>query len=154
MSLTRKPPPPRREAKQSSYRPTMQPAAAVIRRVDTAQPTVAPAQPRRQAAVRATPAEREHMGRVKRLACVLCRRLSFTQESATEVHHVREDQGAAQRASNFLVAALCGERCHRGPNGIHGDRSLLRFAKCTELDLLAWTLADLAESRELMTETA
>jgi hypothetical protein len=92
----------------------------------------------------ATPAEREHMDRVAKLGCVLCFRLGLTQASKTDVHHVREDQGGAQRAPNWLVAALCHDRCHQGPHGIHGDRSLLRQAKCTELDLLAWTLQALA----------
>lgn len=87
------------------------------------------------------------MGRVKRLRCVLCVRLGLTQESITDVHHLREEQGGAQRASNWLVAALCHERCHQGRHGIHGDRSLLRQAKCTELDLLAWTLEALAFER-------
>lgn len=94
---------------------------------------------------RATDLEREHMGGVKRLRCVLCARLGLDQESITDVHHLREEQGGAQRASNWLVAALCHLRCHQGPTGIHGDRSLLRMAKCTEIDLLAWTLQDLAE---------
>jgi hypothetical protein len=89
-------------------------------------------------------AEREHLGRVKRLRCVLCARLSLAQESATDAHHLRVGQGGAQRASDWLAAALCHDRCHQGPRGVHGDRSLLRQAKCTELDLLAWTLAALA----------
>lgn len=97
---------------------------------------------------RATPAELEHLGRVKGLRCVLCTRLLLSQDSLTEVHHLRTEQGGAQRASHFLAAALCGERCHRGPHGIHGDRALLRQAQCTEIDLLAWTLQDLAEERE------
>jgi len=95
----------------------------------------------------ATPLEREHMGRVKRLGCVLCLKLGMQQDSITDVHHLREEQGGAQRASNWLVAALCHERCHQGPHGIHGDRSLLRQAKCTEIDLLAWTLEALAKVR-------
>jgi hypothetical protein len=94
-----------------------------------------------------TKAEAEHMGRVKRLRCVLCVRLGLVQESVTDVHHLREEQGGAQRASNWLTAALCHERCHQGANGIHGDRALLRQANCTELDLLAWTLEDLAACR-------
>jgi hypothetical protein len=120
----------------------------VYRRIDeAAQPVVsrAPAAAKRRQR-RSTPLEREHMGRVKRLACVLCAELGMQQERGTEVHHVREDQGGAQRAPNWVVCALCAD-CHRGARGIHGDRSLLRQAKCTEIDLLAWTLKALAEER-------
>jgi hypothetical protein len=111
-------------------------------------PAAAPAPVHEPDTSRATPTEREHMGRVKGLRCVLCTRLLLSQESLTEVHHLRTEQGGAQRASHFLAAALCGERCHRGPHGIHGDRALLRQAKCTEIDLLAWTLEALAAERE------
>jgi hypothetical protein len=101
--------------------------------------------PKRSSKPRATPLEREHMARVKRLRCVLCRRLGQEQTTITDVHHLREEQGGAQRASNWLVAALCHGGCHQGPHGIHGDRGRLRQAKATEIDLLAWTLCALAE---------
>lgn len=136
-------------------------ASAVLVRTLLAQPPVlrgvygqvceAP-KPRPKVSRRATAAEREHMGRVRRLACVLCAELGMPQESRTEVHHVREDQGGAQRAPNWVVCALCAE-CHRGRRGIHGDRSLLRQAKCTEIDLLAWTLAALAHQTNGETTT-
>jgi hypothetical protein len=99
--------------------------------------------PKRSSKPRATALEREHMGRVKRLRCVLCVRLGLDQESGTEVHHAREEQGGAQRAPNWLVCAICAD-CHRGRAGVHGDRGRLRQAKATELDLLAWTLESLA----------
>lgn len=98
------------------------------------------AKPKRQGKVRATAAERTHMGKVKRLKCVLCTALGLTQSSPTDVHHIREGQGGAQRAPHRLTVALCHDGCHQGPHGIHGDRALLRQAKCTELDLLALTL--------------
>ena len=84
------------------------------------------------------------MGRVKAMECVLCRLLGMQQESVTDVHHIREGQGMAQRASNWLVVPLCHSGCHQGPLGIHGDRSLLRIAKVDELDLLAMTIQELA----------
>jgi hypothetical protein len=49
----------------------------------------------------------------------------------------------AQRASNFLVAALCPS-CHTGPLGVHGDKTMLRIHKMSELDLLAKTIEALA----------
>jgi hypothetical protein len=100
--------------------------------------------PKRSSKPRATALEREHMGRVKRLRCVLCVRLGLEQDGITEVHHVREEQGGAQRAPHWLVVAVCKYGCHQGPHGIHGDRGRLRQAKATELDLLAWTLESLA----------
>lgn len=79
-----------------------------------------------------------YMGRVAALGCVLCRRLGAGHVYAT-VHHIRAGRGIAQRSSDYLTIPLCPE-CHQGPNGIHGDRSLLRVAKCEELDLLADTI--------------
>ena len=87
-----------------------------------------------------TVAEQRHMDRVAAAGCVLCWVLGQRQLSRIELHHPREGQGGAQRAPNWLVFGLCGEGCHRGRFGIHGDRSLLRIAKVDELDLLALTL--------------
>lgn len=78
-------------------------------------------------------AERKHMDRVSCVPCVVCG------AQPVEIHHVREGQGMSQRASNWLVVALC-PGCHRGPIGLHGDRSLMRIQKLDELDLLALTL--------------
>jgi hypothetical protein len=63
------------------------------------------------------------------------------------LHHIREGQGAGQRASHWLVIPVCPE-CHQGPNGIHGDRSLLRIAKVSEVDLLARTIELVAQARK------
>lgn len=84
------------------------------------------------------------MDRVAQLGCILCRLLEMEQQSKTDLHHIREGQGMAQRASNWLVIPLCHDGCHQGRNGIHGDRSLLRIAKVDEFDLLAATLERLA----------
>lgn len=84
-----------------------------------------------------TASERRHMGRVAQLTCGLCGAVGV------EVHHIREGQGGAQRASDFLTVPLCPS-CHRGPKGVHGDRSMLKIRKWTELDLLADTLRRLA----------
>lgn len=83
-------------------------------------------------------AEARHMDRVAQLDCVLCG------ARPVEVHHLREGQGMSQRASNFLTIPLC-PGCHRGPSGIHGDRSLMRIQKLDELDLLALTIEALAK---------
>lgn len=145
MTFRRTPPPkaPRAMPVRSSVPPASPVRMATVQSLSRVA-VAPPAQPREPDTSRATPAELEHLGRVKRLRCVLCTRLLLAQDSLTEVHHLRTEQGGAQRASHFLTAALCGETCDRGPRGVHGDRSLLRQAKCTEIDLLAWTLADLA----------
>lgn len=107
----------------------LQPAAVVVKL-----PKRADDRPRSEA-------ESSYLGRVKQLPCVLCLALGLRQESPTDAHHVRVEQGGAQRAMDWLAAALCHGRCHQGTHGIHGDRSLLRQAKCTEIDLLGWTVA-------------
>ena len=95
----------------------------------------------------ATKAEREHMGRVKAMNCICCTLLDRRQESVTDVHHIREGQGGAQRAGNFLVLPLCHDDCHQGRLGVHGDRTYLRILKMTELDLLNATLDALHRGR-------
>lgn len=88
--------------------------------------------------VKATTAEKFHMERVARLSCALCG------EYDVEVHHIREGQGMSQRASHFLTIPLC-PGCHRGSCGVHGDKTLLRVHKVTELDLLAQTIERLCQ---------
>ncbi len=77
------------------------------------------------------------MGRVAELPCVLCG------EQGVQVHHIREGQGMAQRASNWLVVPLCPS-CHTGPLGVHGDKTMMRINKMTELDMLAKTIEALS----------
>lgn len=82
-------------------------------------------------------AERDYMGRVASLPCACCGQFGV------QVHHIRDGQGMAQRASNFLVVPLC-EPCHTGTYGVHGDKSRMRARKQTELDWLADTIERLA----------
>lgn len=84
-----------------------------------------------------------HKDRVASLPCQLCAALGQPQGKRTEVHHIREGQGLSQRASDFLAIAMCTD-CHRGPLGLHGDRTLLKLAKASELSLLAATYEALA----------
>lgn len=87
-----------------------------------------------------TKKEKAHMGRIKSMQCICCTLLGQQQTSPTDVHHLREGQGGAQRASDFLTIPLCHDDCHQGRNGIHGERVYLRILKMTELDLLAATI--------------
>jgi hypothetical protein len=90
----------------------------------------------------ATAAEREHMGRVAALGCIVCRKL-FSACSPAEVHHIREGTGNG-RASHYDTLPLCYLH-HRGADGIHNigtKRWHRRF--WTELELLAevWALLE------------
>lgn len=80
-------------------------------------------------------ASKRHMGRVARLNCILCG------VEGVEVHHARtgEAAGAGQRASDWLTIPVCPD-CHRGSNGIHGNKAMLIITKKTELSLVAETL--------------
>lgn len=80
-------------------------------------------------------AAKRHLSRVASLGCVICRRLGMS-DTPAEIHHPRFAAGMAQRASDFLALPVCAEH-HRGPRGIHGDRSVLRQIKCDEPALLA-----------------
>ncbi|ROH87988.1 DUF968 domain-containing protein [Pseudomethylobacillus aquaticus] len=75
----------------------------------------------------------KHMQRVAALPCCLCGAMPV------ELHHIREGQGASQRAGDMLVIPLC-PACHRGPKGVHGDKTMLRIRKASEMDLLNETL--------------
>lgn len=76
---------------------------------------------------------KKHLDRIAQLPCACCG------VTGVHVHHLREGQGMSQRASDFLTIPLCPD-CHQGPNGVHGDRSLMRIYKLSELDMLANTI--------------
>lgn len=57
--------------------------------------------------------EAAHLARVKSCACVLC-----DAPAPSEAHHIRQGE-------HFTTVALC-QGCHRMPEGVHGDQSMLR----------------------------
>lgn len=85
-----------------------------------------------------TKLEKLYMDMIAEMPCALCG------DWPVHVHHIREGQGMAQRASNFLTIPLC-PTCHQGSGGVHGDRSLLFVMKKSELDLLADTIEMVAD---------
>jgi hypothetical protein len=89
-----------------------------------------------------TAAEREYMGRVAAMGCVVCRLMGLGPTGA-QVHHVRAGVGKAQRAGNFCTVPLC-EPHHTGPRGVHGDKGCLRQLNMSELDLLDYVIGELA----------
>ena len=75
-----------------------------------------------------TPAEREHMRRVKELPCSVC-----DAAGPSEAHHIKQ-------GDHWTVVALC-QGCHTGPvNGWHGRRGMWRLKKMDELAALSVTL--------------
>ena len=82
-----------------------------------------------------------HKNALADLGCMLCHEI-YGKWVAPQIHHIRTGQGMSQRAEDFLAIPLCPD-CHQGPQGIHGDRSLLKVVKMTELDLLAKTIEEL-----------
>lgn len=82
--------------------------------------------------------QQKHMDRLHELPCCLCG------EMPVEAHHINEGRTFGKRDKlTFCCIPLCAS-CHRGPQGIHGDKSMLRIAKKDELELLSETLEALA----------
>ena len=82
--------------------------------------------------------KRRYLDALAQLPCILGHILG-EDHGPVHIHHIREGQGMSQRADDYLAIPLCPS-CHQGQTGFHGDRSLLRIAKVTELDLLAATI--------------
>ena len=79
----------------------------------------------------------QYKSHVASLGCMACRLLGYG-ETPASLHHPRAGQGAAQRASDWLVIPLCHEH-HQGKNGIHGH-GFESMTGLTEMDLLAATI--------------
>lgn len=79
-----------------------------------------------------TAAEKQHMGRVAALGCIIC-------TAPAQVHHIREGQGMGQRSSPFLTIPLC-EPHHTGALSIHKTAKQFANIYGDELALLAETI--------------
>ena len=77
-----------------------------------------------------SPQERDHVGAVKMLPCSLC-----DEPGPSEAHHIEQGR-------HFCVISLCVE-CHRGTMGWHGQKTLWRIKKMSELDALNVTIGRL-----------
>jgi len=86
------------------------------------------------------------MQKVAEVPCVLCRHMGLG-DSQSEVHHLKYGTGASDRASDFIVAALC-VRHHRVeyPESVHAlkEHGLRLRYNLSEVDLLAMTLEAMA----------
>lgn len=94
---------------------------------------------KRKARKTASKADREHMGKVAEIGCVLCIHLGFGATPA-EVHHPRTGTGMGLRAAHKDTISLCPEH-HRGDTGLHGlgRKAFEATYQLTEGDLLALT---------------
>lgn len=89
-----------------------------------------------------TAAESRHIGRVKDLPCALC-----GVPGPSDAHHVLEGRTPGRRSGDFLAIPLCHNDCHQGKGGIHGDKTLWRIYRKTELECLDETLNTLYGGR-------
>lgn len=78
-------------------------------------------------------AQSRHLDRVRELPCALCSQMPV------EAHHIEGRVFGKRDSLHFAVIPLCAS-CHRGSKGVHGDKSMLRIGKRSELELLSETL--------------
>lgn len=100
---------------------------------------------KRKTRKRAKKAEREHMGVVAGLCCIVCRNLGYG-ESPAEVHHVRFLAGGGQRAGHRDTIPLCPLHHREGGYGIafHAGPAEFQRRYGTEAELLEQTRRETA----------
>ena len=91
----------------------------------------------------ATKAERDHMGAVAALGCVVCRNLGFG-ETPAEVHHIGNGT-LGKKAINFETIPLCDVHHRNGGHGVavHAGRKTFEARYGTERELLEQTRREL-----------
>ena len=91
----------------------------------------------------ATKAERDHMGAVAALGCVVCRNLGFG-ATPSEVHHIGNGT-LGKKASNFETIPLCDAHHRNGGHGVavHAGRKTFEARYGTERELLEQTRREL-----------
>ena len=87
---------------------------------------------------KANKAEREHMGRVADLGCIVCINENLGPTPAC-CHHIRHQVGAGRRASHFQTLPLCPAHHQYGGYGVayHAGPVVWQEKYGTELELLA-----------------
>ena len=84
-----------------------------------------------------TAAESRYADKVASLGCLIC-------DQPANIHHIREGQGAGQRAGNCLIIPLCKEH-HQGSFSIHGSRRQFIDIYGNELSMLNETIRRVSE---------
>lgn len=79
-----------------------------------------------------TTQEREWVSRVAAMPCICCVLLERAAGGPSEVHELKQ--------GSWFTSIPLDWQCHRGPKGIHGDKSYLKLLRMDELDLLNETL--------------
>ncbi len=75
-----------------------------------------------------------HLARIHELPCCLCGAMPV------EAHHIKDGRTFGKRDKlHFCTIPVC-RSCHQGSKGLHGDGTMLRIAKKSELELLSETL--------------
>ena len=75
---------------------------------------------------------KRHLALIHDIPCGLCGAVPV------EAHHILAGRTPGRKSPDALAIPLCVD-CHRGQNGIHGDRNMWRIMKKSELDILAET---------------
>jgi hypothetical protein len=93
-------------------------------------------------------AERKHVGRVKRMKCIVCMNLGLIQTSITEAHHLIRDTktGEPRKMGNrkpdgYATIPLCKSTHHYNGVNVNMARPIFEAQFGNELDLLEQTLA-------------
>ena len=87
--------------------------------------------------------ERDHMGRVAALSCIVCRNEGLGDTPAM-VHHIGNGT-MGKRASNYETIPLCSEHHQHGGHGVavHAGRKAFEARYGTEQELLEQTRREL-----------
>lgn len=99
--------------------------------------------PKRRKSAHKTNDEARHLQRVAELGCIACSLSGFGYVPAV-AHHIREGQGAGQRAGHYLTLPLCPDHHTDSPtHSIHRAPRQFEALFGSELELLDLTLARL-----------
>ncbi len=83
--------------------------------------------------------EKEHLSLVAQIGCIACRKLGYDDTQA-EIHHIRDGQGMAQRASHKEVIPLCPYHHRLGRDAVHVSPATFQRKFGHERELLKETL--------------
>lgn len=94
-----------------------------------------------------TKAEKAHMSKVAGLGCKACEKIGYFGTPA-ELHHIRDGQGASQRAGHYKVIPLCPHHHRTGGYGeaFHAGQEVWESKFGCESDLLLEVLDNLGLS--------
>ena len=95
-----------------------------------------------------TKKEKEHVNKVARLGCIICRKEGNPLVDA-ELHHIRSMTGLSKRATNFEVIPLCVRHHRLGKESFHYSSRNFSSKWGSQQELLDETLELLKLENEL-----